>query len=91
MPTVKITRHLQRFFPTLSPTDNIPATTVAELLHELERRHPGLAAYLVDERWRLRQHVNIFIGDGLVRDRETLQDAVGENERVTIMQALSGG
>ncbi len=32
-------------------------------------RHPGLAAYIVDERGALRKHVNIYVDSELVRDR----------------------
>ena len=39
----------------------------------------------------LRKHVNIFIGDELIRDKRALSDAVSAETRVYIMQALSGG
>ena len=60
-------------------------------MRELDRRHPGLASYLVDERGRLRQHVNIFVGESSVRDRERLSDGVASDARLFIAQALSGG
>jgi len=90
MPTVQFTRHLLRFFPTLGTTE-VDAATVAEIIPELERLHPGLADYLVDERGALRKHVNIFIGDTLVRDRDALSDAVSPDSQIYVIQALSGG
>ena len=90
MPTVKFTPHLQRFFPDLK-TQEVEGTTVADLIDVLERRYPGLAAYIVDEHGALRKHVNIFIGEELIRDREKLADIVLEKDRVFIFQALSGG
>jgi sulfur-carrier protein len=90
MAHVSFTRHLSRFFPTLEACD-VPGATVRELVDELERRHPGLASYLVDETGRLRRHVNIFVGEEPVRDRARLGDALGPDARVFIMQALSGG
>ena len=90
MPHVAFTRHLQRFFPDLAEGE-VPGTTVRELIDELERRHPGLASYLTDETGRLRRHVNIFVGEEPIRDRERLGDRLGPDENVFILQALSGG
>ena len=90
MPHVTFTRHLQRFFPSLTAAE-VPGRTVRELIDELERRHPGLASYLVDETGRLRRHVNVFVGEEPVRDRERLADALAPDDKVFILQALSGG
>jgi hypothetical protein len=90
MAKVQFTRHLVRFFPTLQETE-IEASTVAEVIAALEQLHPGLADYLVDERGALRKHVNIFIGNALVYDRDTLSDSVGPDCQVHVIQALSGG
>jgi sulfur carrier protein ThiS len=69
----------------------VPGTTVREVLDLLDQRYPGLAAYIVDETGQLRRHVNIFVGDEPICDRETLADKVGPGDRVFIVQALSGG
>lgn len=90
MPHVKFTKNLQRFFPTL--TDSVvDGCTVAEVVAALDKRYPGLAGYIVDERGALRQHVNVFVGDEMILDRQKLQDVVNENSRVYVFQALSGG
>jgi len=90
MPHVTFTRHLQRFFPTLADGE-VPGSTVRELVDELERRYPGFASYIVDETGRLRRHVNVFVGDEMIHDRERLGDALRPADKVWIMQALSGG
>jgi hypothetical protein len=90
MARVSFTPHLKKFFPTLDECD-VAAATVRALIDELERRHPGLASYLVDEAGRLRRHVNIFVGDEPIYDRLRLSDAVPADGRVFIAQALSGG
>lgn len=90
MPHVTFTRHLQRFFPNLAEME-VPGTTVREVIDELERRHPGLSSYIVDETGRLRRHVNIFVGEEPIRDRERLGDALTSKDSVFILQALSGG
>jgi hypothetical protein len=90
MPHVAFTRHLQRFFPNLAE-GHVPGGTVREVIDELERRHPGLASYLMDETGRLRRHVNIFVGEEPIHDRLQLGDRLAENDHVFILQALSGG
>ena len=90
MAHVAFTRHLQRFFPTLTEGE-VPGGTVREVIDELERRHPGFASYITDETGRLRRHVNIFVGEEPIHDRVTLGDALGPDARVFILQALSGG
>jgi hypothetical protein len=90
MPTVEFTNKLTRFFPDLRPID-IEADTVAAAVDALDRTHPGLGAYLVDETGALRKHVNIFINDAWLRDRRALTDPLRPDDRLLVMQALSGG
>lgn len=63
-------------------------TTLADLLADLDRRHPGIRFRMVDEQGRLREHMSVFLGDD--RCRELTSPLAGIDE-VVIMQALSGG
>jgi molybdopterin synthase sulfur carrier subunit len=90
MPHVTFTRHLLRFFPTLTEGE-VPGATVREVIDELDKRYPGFAAYIVDETGQLRRHVNLFVRDEPICDRETLGDKVSPDDRVFILQSLSGG
>jgi sulfur-carrier protein len=90
MPTVEFTSKLNRFFPDLKPIP-IDAATVSEAIRALDETHPGLAAYLVDETGALRRHVNLFINNAWLRDRQTLSDPLEPGDRLLVMQALSGG
>jgi molybdopterin synthase sulfur carrier subunit len=90
MPHVTFTPHLRRFFPDLA--DGVFAgTTVREVIADADRRHPGLASYILDDTGRLRRHVNVFIGVEPIADRSTLGDALKPDDNVSILQALSGG
>ncbi|MEO8607558.1 MAG: MoaD/ThiS family protein [Chloroflexota bacterium] len=91
MPAVKFTTHLEKFFPGVTQGVSVEALTVAEVVTALDQRFPGLAAYLIDEQGALRKHVNIFVDDNLIHDRQTLSDALTPSNRVYIFQALSGG
>lgn len=92
MAQVELTRHLKDIFPALKAAPfAIDVATVAQIVTELERIAPGVAFYICDERGRLRQHVNIFIGDDMICDRGKLSDRLEADSRVFIAQALSGG
>ena len=92
MAKVELTRHLFTFFPSLEgKVLEVPASTVADVVAEMEKLAPGFAFYVCDERGRLRTHVNIFVGEERVADRQRLSDRVEPDSRVYIMQALSGG
>ena len=90
MPTVRFPPHLLRHV-TAPALFQARGGTVAEVLHDVERHFPGVRDYLVDERGALRKHVNIFIGDALVRDRAALTDRLSDDAEVFVFQALSGG
>jgi sulfur-carrier protein len=61
--------------------------TIAELLRELERCEPALGGWILDERGLLRRHINVF-----VNGERALQDTpVGEDDRVDVLPAISGG
>lgn len=90
MPTVNFTQALKRFYPGLKPME-VSGSTVAEIVEGINASFPGIKDYLVDEQGRLRQHVNIFVGEKLIRDKTGLTDTVELKDEVYIMQALSGG
>ena len=92
MPTVKMTRHLYRFFPALeNRTITVPAGSVAEILRAVNEIAPGFTDYVLDERGALRRHVNLCVNDTIVVDRKTLSDRVPDDGTLYIFQALSGG
>ena len=92
MVQVELTAHLHTFFPDLRGKEiEVEASNVAEVVRAIDELAPGLSSYICDERGRLRRHVNIFIGNDRVRDRDGLSDPVDDRARVYILQALSGG
>jgi molybdopterin converting factor small subunit len=62
--------------------------TVAELLADLDRRHPGIRFRMIDEQDRLRAHMKIFVNRQQVSG---LDAALVDADEVHIFQALSGG
>lgn len=79
--------------PLLSYTGQRPqvdaeGANLAELLADLDRRHPGIRFRMVDEQDRLRAHMKIFVNREPVRALDTPLCA---SDEVHIFQALSGG
>ncbi len=62
--------------------------TLGELLHDLDRRYPGIRFRMVDEQGRVRRHMRVFLNGETADD---LAVPISESDEVVIMQALSGG
>jgi sulfur-carrier protein len=65
----------------------VAGATVAELLRELERTHPAMSGWVLDERGRVRRHINVFVNG----ERGEDASAVGPQDRVEVLPAISGG
>jgi sulfur-carrier protein len=61
--------------------------TVAELLCAFEQAHPGVRGWILDERGRIRRHINVFVGGEQARE----ETPVGAGDRVEVLPAISGG
>ena len=66
---------------------DVDGKTVGEALRDLERRHPALRGWVLDEQGRVRAHVNIFVG-GEAGDAATPVPAGGT---LHVLSAISGG
>jgi molybdopterin synthase sulfur carrier subunit len=89
MAHVAFTSQLQRF--TETPEIDTSAATLREALAAAFEVNPRLRHYVLDEQGHLRQHVVIFIGGRRVVDRIGLSDALAAQDRVYVLQALTGG
>ena len=90
MANVNFTYALRRFFPDIKPVQ-IEGATIREILDGLEQQFPGMRGYILDDQGKLREHVNIFLNNVLIKDKAMQSDLVNERDEVFIMQALSGG
>jgi molybdopterin converting factor small subunit len=83
--------------PTILRTDTDGAkqvegtgSTLAELFDDLEVRHAGLQARLMDA-GSLRRFVNVYLNDEDVRFLSGLDTPVKDGDAVTILPAVAGG
>ena len=65
----------------------IAGSTVAELLRALETSEPALCGWILDERGRIRRHINVFVNAEQARE----DDAVAAGDTVDVLPAISGG
>jgi sulfur-carrier protein len=65
--------------------------TIADLLTDLDRRHPGLLGRLVTEDGGLHRFVNVYINDEDVRFLGALDAKLNDGDTVTILPAVAGG
>ena len=65
----------------------IEGATVAELLRELERTHPAMGGWILDERGHIRRHINVWV-NGEPGGGST---AVDPADRIDVLPAISGG
>jgi sulfur-carrier protein len=65
----------------------LDAATVLGLLRGLERQHPALGGWILDERGSIRRHINVFVNG----ERGDAQTALGAEDRVEVLPAITGG
>ncbi len=65
----------------------VEGATVIELLRALEDANPATDGWILDERGHIRRHINVFV-NGELGEEET---AVGADDRVDVLPAISGG
>jgi sulfur-carrier protein len=64
--------------------------TLDELITDLEARHPGIGARLI-ENGELRRFVNVYLNDEDVRFTGGLATPLNDGDAVTVLPAVAGG
>jgi hypothetical protein len=89
MPRIYLTPNLTRHIGDLN--GDAPGRTVRDVLNAHFANDPKALAYILDDQGALRRHMNIMVDGKPISDRSGLSDAVAEDGRIFVLQALSGG
>ncbi|MFN2520781.1 MAG: MoaD/ThiS family protein [Candidatus Limnocylindria bacterium] len=65
--------------------------TLAEVVGDIERRHPGFRDRVLDESGAIRTYVNVYIGEEDARTSGGSEARVPEGAEVMVIPAMAGG
>lgn len=65
-------------------------STLAEVVEDLDARHPGLGGRLVED-GSLRRFINVYVNDEDVRFLSGMATPLADGDAVTILPAVAGG
>ena len=65
--------------------------TLADVIADIERRHPGFASRVLDEHGAIRAYVNVYIGDEDARARGGAGAKVPDGSEIMVIPAMAGG
>lgn len=69
----------------------LEAETVGTLLHGLVETYPDLGRHLFNEQGKLRNFVNVYVGDEDIRYLDGEETRLQGGETVSIIPAIAGG
>ena len=61
--------------------------TVGEAMRELERLHPGIVGWILDEHGRVRPNVNVFVNG----ERRREDAPLAPDDTVQVLPSIAGG
>jgi sulfur-carrier protein len=65
--------------------------TLAEVIADLEAKHTGIGARVLDDTGKLRRFVNVYVNDDDVRFSDGLNTPTPDGAGVSIIPAVAGG
>jgi sulfur carrier protein ThiS len=89
MPVVEFAPALTRHVP--CPRQEVPAGTLALALDAALAAAPALRGYVLDEQGAVRKHVAVFVNGELIASRMDLTRKLQPQDRIHVIQALTGG
>ena len=88
--TVKIPTVFRKFTDNQSTVD-VDGGTIADVIDQLESKHPGVREQLMTESGELHRFVNVYVNDEDARYLEKLDTKVSEGDTVSILPSVAGG
>ena len=65
--------------------------TLADIIADIDRRHPGFRGRILDDDGKLRTYVNVYIGEDDARAQGGTEAVVPEGAEVMVIPAMAGG
>jgi sulfur-carrier protein len=65
----------------------VDGASVGEALRTLERLHPRIEGWILDEQGRIRAHVNVFVNGERTKEDAPLE----QDDRMDVLHSISGG
>ncbi|CAN5246238.1 MoaD/ThiS family protein [soil metagenome] len=65
--------------------------SLAEVLDDLDAKHPGIKARILDDQGAIRRFVNVYVGNDDVRFLEALDTPTPDGVQVSVIPAVAGG
>ena len=65
--------------------------TIAAIVEDLERRHPGLKDRICDPEGKVRRFVNVYVNGDDIRFQSNLDTPVKDGDEISIVPAIAGG
>lgn len=90
MPHIEFTSQLAQHVD-CPPGRSVDASSLREALEVVFADYPLLRGYVMDDQGAIRKHIAVFIDGEMLRNRDQLDVAVGNDGEIFVMQALSGG
>jgi molybdopterin converting factor small subunit len=89
MPSIRIPSALRSFTAGASDVE-VTAATVRDALDALDRRHPGIAAKVLDN-GAVKPFIRIFVGPDDIGGLSGLETKLSDRDEVAIVPAIAGG
>ena len=69
----------------------LEAGTIADLVDQLEARHPGMREQLLTSDGQLHRFVNVYVNDEDARYLDKLDTRVADGDTVSLLPSVAGG
>lgn len=90
MPTIRVPSALRTLTGGAADVE-VSAATVRDALAELEKKHPGVAAKVLDGSGAVKPFIRIYVGPDDIGSLAGLDTNVGARDEISIIPAIAGG
>ena len=90
MPSIRVPSALRSFTGGNADIETT-AGTVRDAIADLERRHPGIAAKVLDAAGAVKPFIRIFVGSEDIGALAGLDTKLADRDEVAIVPAIAGG